>query len=126
MNQPNDKARAAALAYCGPIDHTTKTIDFDKHMTFFAFDKYMTFLAGVEWKSKEQELDSIHTCHDECRRKSCIDFREITKLKAEKEKVEREYIVLREACRCIDLDYEAYWGMAGEALAAADAIRGEK
>ena len=62
----------------------------------------IAFAAGVAAERQRMEIDSIHTCHDECQRPACVAVREA--VKAEREACARvcdEYAQARYAAEAI-------------------------
>jgi hypothetical protein len=83
----------------------------DGAVDIIGFDGFANFAALVAAAERERmEIDSIHTCHDECHRPACVAVREAVKAE-------------REACAQLCLETEPFYGVM---FAAAIRARGEK
>jgi hypothetical protein len=79
----------------------------------------IAFAAGVAAERQRMEIDSIHTCHDECQRPACVAVREAVALAVEplQSRITDLYRQLDEAEKQLDQQYKL--GMEAEREACA-------
>lgn len=72
------------------LSHNSNTaLSIEKHSENYKLE-LKGYIEGYQLAQAEISTNSVHTCHDQCRRLACVQRREIEKLKAEIEKLKNE------------------------------------